>query len=67
MTAKQTEQIKSKILKAIHRLDCFIADTKGSDNPQIAEMRYRAEGKVIAYFSVLDALNGNMAMLNLSA
>lgn len=53
--------------KAIDRKHQIIKAHANSDNPQIKELKHRAEGELIAYLACLDALRGDKAMLRISA
>lgn len=62
--AKATEEL---LRKAMAKYAAYIEQTKGCSNPQVVELRNFAEGKLQAYESVLDALNGDLVMLKIAA
>ena len=67
MKRKPLSEIERRINLAVARLEEDIAAWEGVTNPQVVEMRTRAEGELRAYRSVLDALHGNNVFLNIAA
>jgi len=67
MNASRTKVIINLIEQAITRTETFTANCKGSDNPQVIEMRLRAEGRIATLEDVLYAIKGDITNLRILA
>lgn len=64
-TMKQTNaQLKATLKEIIKREERVISSLETSQNPQVKEMVTRVQAELMAFESVLDALNGSNALLN---
>ncbi|MDD3001927.1 MAG: hypothetical protein PHF29_09260 [Candidatus Riflebacteria bacterium] len=60
-------ELMAKIGEAADRQIKIILDLDGSDNPQVIEIRKRAEAKKEAFEAVLLAMHGNSVYLDIEA
>jgi len=58
------DEIREKAITAISRLEDYCSSRKGETNPQVLEMVHRSQGQILGLRAMLDAINGNMMMLN---
>ena len=61
------KEIRSKAILAIDRHEAFIKSMSGNSNPQVREMVVRTQGLLGGIRLMLDAINGDMWMLNYDA
>ena len=59
--------IREKAILAIRRHVTFLEAMGEDSNPQVLEMVHRTQGQIDGIRIMLDALNGDMMMLNLDA
>ena len=67
MSKVSKAEIRSKAILAIERHEAFIKSMSGNSNPQVREMVVRTQGVVGGIRLMLDAINGDMWMLNYDA
>ena len=61
------KEIRADIRQAIEKDRKFLVNTTDmKENPQVKEMRLRAEGRIEAFRAALDALEGDNVLLNIS-
>ena len=67
MSKVSKAEIRSKAILAIERHEAFIKSMSGNSNPQVREMVVRTQGLLGGIRLMLDAINGDMWMLNYDA
>ena len=67
MRQKELREMRELIRQARERSKNQVLSFTGCDNPQVIEMRLKAEAEVEAYNNVLDAISGSFTMLRLAA
>ena len=67
VSQKEIREIRSKARLAIDRHEAFIKSMSGNSNPQVREMVVRTQGLLGGIRLMLDAINGDMWMLNYDA
>jgi hypothetical protein len=65
MKTSSVKEMRSMLTAAIESQKATIATFKGDKNPQVVEMRLKAEGKLEAYEATLLALMGDRVLLKL--
>ena len=61
------QEVRDLIGQAIDRTKGYIENCKGNDNPQVIEMRLKAEGRLAALEDVSYALRGDIVNLRILA
>ena len=67
VSQKEIREIRSKARLAIDRHEAFIKSMSGNSNPQVREMVVRTQGVVGGIRLMLDAINGDMLLINIDA
>ena len=67
VSQKEIREIRSKARLAIDRHEAFIKSMSGNSNPQVREMVVRTQGLLGGIRLMLDAINGDMLLINIDA
>ena len=67
VSQKEIREIRSKARLAIDRHEAFIKSMSGNSSPQVREMVVRTQGVVGGIRLMLDAINGDMLLINIDA
>lgn len=67
MKNSDLKAISEMCIQAMLKQEAFIQITKGTDNPQVLEMRHRAQGQLSGLRDMYDAIHGDRIGLRIAA